>query len=94
MQRRIFMLMPFLFLVFCYSFASALPLYWTAQNIFGIGQTWLMRRMGGDIKLEKRELPTRTPPPMPGQKAKKPKKKVTRTGGKAKSAGKKKRSGR
>ena len=86
--------LPRLFLWFCYSFASALPLYWTAQNIFGIAQTWLMRKVGGEVKLEKRELPTRKPPPtMPGQKAKKPKKQVTRTGGKAKSAGKKKRSG-
>jgi YidC/Oxa1 family membrane protein insertase len=45
MQQRIFMLMPFMFLFFCYSFASALALYWTTQNIFSIGQTWLMNKI-------------------------------------------------
>ncbi|MGB0145239.1 MAG: YidC/Oxa1 family insertase periplasmic-domain containing protein, partial [Akkermansiaceae bacterium] len=41
MQQRIFMLMPLIFFFFCYNFASALALYWTTQNIFSIGQTWL-----------------------------------------------------
>jgi YidC/Oxa1 family membrane protein insertase len=45
MQRRIFMLMPLIFFFFCYNFASALALYWTVQNIFSIGQTWLMQKM-------------------------------------------------
>lgn len=45
MQRRIMMLMPIIFLVFCYNFASALALYWTTQNLFSIGQTWLMNRL-------------------------------------------------
>lgn len=45
MQRRIMMFMPIIFLYFCYSFASALALYWTTQNIFSIGQTWLMNKM-------------------------------------------------
>jgi len=45
MQQRIFMLMPLIFFFFCYNFASALALYWTVQNIFSIGQTWLMQRM-------------------------------------------------
>ena len=35
-QQRIFMFMPFIFLFICYNFASALALYWTVQNIFGI----------------------------------------------------------
>ncbi len=93
MQRRIFMLMPILFLWFCYNFASALPLYWTAQNLFGIGQTYLMKKMGGDVKLKKREVVARAPLTPPGQKPKKPKAPVARTGGTAKSAGKKKRTG-
>jgi YidC/Oxa1 family membrane protein insertase len=38
------MFMPFMFFFFCYSFASALALYWTTQNIFSIGQTWLMNK--------------------------------------------------
>lgn len=37
--------MPFMFFFFCYSFASALALYWTTQNIFSIGQTWLMSKV-------------------------------------------------
>lgn len=41
MQQRMMMFMPFIFLTFCYSFASALALYWTTQNIFTIFQTWL-----------------------------------------------------
>jgi len=44
MQQRIFMLMPLMFLVFCYNFASGLALYWTGQNVFSIFQTWLMKR--------------------------------------------------
>ena len=54
MQRRIFMLMPFMFFFFCYNFASALALYWTAQNIFSIGQTWLMQRQP-EVDLKKRK---------------------------------------
>ncbi len=45
MQQRIFMLMPLIFFFFCYNFASALALYWTVQNIFSIGQTWLMQKL-------------------------------------------------
>jgi YidC/Oxa1 family membrane protein insertase len=54
MQRRIFMLMPFMFFFFCYNFASALALYWTSQNIFSIGQTWLMQRQP-ETELQKRK---------------------------------------
>ncbi|RPJ30888.1 MAG: membrane protein insertase YidC [Verrucomicrobiaceae bacterium] len=45
MQQRIIMFMPFMFFFFCYNFASALALYWTTQNIFSIGQTWLMSKV-------------------------------------------------
>lgn len=44
-QQKIIMFMPFMFFFFCYNFASALALYWTTQNIFTIGQTWLMNRI-------------------------------------------------
>ena len=54
MQRRIFMLMPFMFFFFCYNFASALALYWTAQNCFSIGQTWWMQRQP-EVDLKKRK---------------------------------------
>lgn len=45
MQQRIMMLMPLMFFFFCYNYASALALYWTTQNIFSIGQTWLMNKI-------------------------------------------------
>jgi YidC/Oxa1 family membrane protein insertase len=45
MQQRIIMFMPFMFFFFCYNFASALALYWTTQNLFSIGQTWLMSKV-------------------------------------------------
>lgn len=43
MQQRIFMFMPLIFIVFCYNYASALPLYWTVQNLFSIVQIYLTR---------------------------------------------------
>lgn len=52
MQMKIFKVMPFLFMVFCYNFASALALYWTVQNIISIGQTWLMQRQP-EVELKK-----------------------------------------
>jgi YidC/Oxa1 family membrane protein insertase len=53
LQRRIFMLMPLMFFIFCYNYASALALYWTTQNIVSIGQTWLTQRMP-EPELEKK----------------------------------------
>ncbi len=44
-QQKIMMFMPLMFFFFCYNFASALALYWTTQNIFSIGQTWLMSKI-------------------------------------------------
>ena len=63
MQQRIMMFMPLMFFFFCYNFASALALYWTTQNIFSIGQTWLMNR------LPEPELKKRTKPGKPGKKS-------------------------
>lgn len=37
-QQKVFMLMPFIFLFFCYNFPAALVLYWTVQNLFTIVQ--------------------------------------------------------
>ncbi|QTN34235.1 membrane protein insertase YidC [Akkermansiaceae bacterium] len=45
MQQRIMMFMPLMFFFFCYAYASALALYWTTQNIFSIGQTYLMNKI-------------------------------------------------
>ena len=44
-QRMIFMMMPLIFLVICYNFASGLALYWTVSNIFSIFQTWVMNKI-------------------------------------------------
>ena len=44
MQQKIIMWMPFIFLIFCYTFPAALVLYWTVQNLFTIFQQWLTRR--------------------------------------------------
>ena len=55
-QQTIFMLMPVFFLVICYNFASALALYWTTQNIFSIGQTWLMNKLP-EPELKKKKRP-------------------------------------
>ena len=63
MQQRIFMLMPFMFLFFCYNFASALALYWTTQNIFSIFQTWIMKLYMPEPKLEKVERKPKPGPP-------------------------------
>ncbi len=43
MQQRVFKFVPLIFVVFCYNFASALALYWTAQNIFSVVQLYLTR---------------------------------------------------
>jgi len=43
-QKKIFMFMPVIFLVFCYNFSSGLSLYWTVQNLVTILQTWLSLR--------------------------------------------------
>lgn len=80
-QQRIFMFMPLIFLVICYNYASALALYWTAQNIISIGQTMISKRKG-DVVLEKRKpAPKRAPMAAPGQPQKKLKPKGPRTGG-------------
>ncbi|MEM0897330.1 MAG: membrane protein insertase YidC [Verrucomicrobiota bacterium] len=90
-QQRIFMFMPIIFLFICYNFASALALYWTAQNIISIGQTWLMRKIPEPELKKKPRQPApsmRQNPMSPYDKPKKPKKQTPRTGG---GGGKKKR---
>ena len=43
-QRRIMMFTPLMFLFFCYNFAAALALYYTAQNLFSILQFYQNKR--------------------------------------------------
>ena len=42
-QRRMFMFLPLIFILFAYNFASALSLYWTTQNLISILQLYLTR---------------------------------------------------
>ena len=42
-QRRMLMLMPLIFVLFAYNFASALSLYWTTQNIISVIQLYATR---------------------------------------------------
>ena len=43
MQRRMFMFMPLIFILFAYNFASALSLYWTTQNLISVVQLYATR---------------------------------------------------
>ncbi len=87
MQQRIFMLMPFFFLFFCYSFAAALSLYWSTQNIFSIFQAWITKLTSKEATLEKIERAPKAAPAAPsmfspgGGKEKKNKKGTPRLGG-------------
>ncbi|MCH5284965.1 MAG: membrane protein insertase YidC [Akkermansiaceae bacterium] len=45
MQQRIMRLMPIFFFAFCYTYPSALALYWTTTNIISIIQTQIIRRL-------------------------------------------------
>ncbi|CAN5124730.1 hypothetical protein BH23VER1_BH23VER1_15740 [soil metagenome] len=78
-QQRMFMFMPIIFLVICSNFASGLSLYWTTQNIFSIGQTWLAQR-APEPALEKKK-PKQPLPPPGAAKRKTAKPKPARTGG-------------
>lgn len=88
-QQRIFMLMPIFFLFICYTFAAALALYWSTQNIFSIAQTWIMKLYVPEPKLEKvtqKPVPKGPPPQNPffnpmGHKEKKKGPKPPRLGG-------------
>ncbi len=86
MQMKIMKFMPLMFLFFCYSYASALALYWTVQNIISIIQTQLVKRMP-EPQLTKRD--PRTLPPAGGRggaPAQPEKPKGPRIGGGGKSA--------
>lgn len=51
-QRRVMMFMPLIFVIFCYNFAAALSLYYTAQNLLTILQLWQNQRQPAPV-LEK-----------------------------------------
>jgi len=43
LQRRMFMFLPLIFILFAYNFASALSLYWTTQNLISVFQLYVTR---------------------------------------------------
>jgi len=82
-QMQIIMsIMPIFITVICYNFASALALYWTAGNIFSIGQTWISKKFGKEVELKKVDRSMKRPPiGAPGGQTKAPKPQQVRTGG-------------
>jgi YidC/Oxa1 family membrane protein insertase len=50
-QARILKMMPYVMLIFCYGFSSALSLYWTVSNVYTIGQQLVINRMKDDEPL-------------------------------------------
>jgi YidC/Oxa1 family membrane protein insertase len=42
-QQRMLYIMPVVFLIFCYNYASGLALYWTVSTLFTVAQTYLTR---------------------------------------------------
>lgn len=80
LQRKIFQLMPFIFLIFCYRFPSGLVLYWTCQNLISILQQWLANRRPDD------------PEPLPVEESPAPvKNKPAATAGQRKSTGRRRK---
>ena len=45
MQRRIFLALPFLFVLFIFNFEAGLILYWITTNVWTIGQQLLVRKV-------------------------------------------------
>jgi YidC/Oxa1 family membrane protein insertase len=45
MQAKMFKFMPYMFILFCYTYSCALAIYWTVGNIFTIGQQLIINRM-------------------------------------------------
>lgn len=43
-QAKVMMLMPIVFSVMFFFFPAGLVLYWTMQNILGIGQQWYINK--------------------------------------------------
>jgi YidC/Oxa1 family membrane protein insertase len=58
MQQKIFKIMPLFFLMFCYSNASALALYWSVQNLVSIFQTWWAGRQPDEPLVKKPRGPS------------------------------------
>lgn len=57
-QQRMTMLLPLVFIFFCYQYASALALYFTVQNIFSMVQLYVTRNSTTPV-LQKIETPVK-----------------------------------
>ena len=74
-QQRIMTFMPLIFLYISYNFASALALYWTAQNIFSISQVRIQKLWQKDPVLEKVKIASSPAPSSGGAPGSQPDKK-------------------
>ncbi len=70
-QVKMMKFMPYIFFPVIYAFASGLVLYWTVNNIFTIGQQWMINRKKDDSEII---LPPALKKAMDGGKKKKRKK--------------------
>jgi len=50
-QVKMMKFMPYIFFPIIYTFASGLVLYWTVNNVFTIGQQWMINRRQDDFEL-------------------------------------------
>jgi len=50
-QVKLMKFLPFVFFPFTYIFSSGLVLYWTASNLFTIGQQWIINRRQEDFEV-------------------------------------------
>lgn len=53
-QKFMFKMMPFIMLIFFYTFPSGLVLYWTVQSLIGVIQAVIINRTKDDTVLEKK----------------------------------------
>ena len=70
-QVKIMKFMPYIFFPIIYTFASGLVLYWTVNNLFTIGQQWMINRKTDDFEVQ---LPPALRKAMEGSKKKRRKK--------------------
>jgi YidC/Oxa1 family membrane protein insertase len=49
-QRRLFLALPFVFVLFVVQFPAGLMVYWITTNLWTVGQGWYVRRVVGPIR--------------------------------------------
>ena len=52
-QAKVMLIMPLVFSVMFFFFPAGLVLYWTMQNILGIGQQWYINKTTAEISKTK-----------------------------------------